>query len=68
MDEEKSLGFKRSIYVIEDMEAGEEFNQSNIRIIRPGHGLAPKYFEMLLGKKINKSVKKGTALTFDLIG
>lgn len=67
-DEEKSLGFKRSVYVIADMEAGEEFNQSNIRIIRPGHGLAPKYFEMLLGKKINKSVKKGTALTFDLIG
>ncbi len=67
-DEEKSLGFKRSVYVIADMEVGEEFNQSNIRIIRPGHGLAPKYFEMLLGKKINKSVKKGTALTFDLIG
>jgi N-acetylneuraminate synthase len=67
-DEEKSLGFKRSVYVIADMEVGEEFNQSNIRIIRPGHGLAPKYFEMLLGKKINKSVKKGTALTFDLLG
>ena len=67
-DEEKSLGFKRSVYVVTDMEAGEEFNETNIRIIRPGHGLAPKFFEMLLGKKINKSVKKGTALTFDLIG
>jgi pseudaminic acid synthase len=67
-DEKKSLGFKRSVYVVNDMVAGEEFNETNIRIIRPGHGLAPKYFDMLLGKKINKSVTKGTALTFDLIG
>jgi N-acetylneuraminate synthase len=67
-DEEKSLGFKRSIYVVEDMNEGEEFDAKNIRIIRPGHGLPPKYFEKLLGKKVNKAVKKGTALTFDLIG
>jgi pseudaminic acid synthase len=67
-DEKKSLAFKRSIYIVEDMKAGEVFTERNIRIIRPGFGLPPKYFEMLIGKKINKSASKGTALTFELIG
>ncbi|MCW3116593.1 MAG: N-acylneuraminate-9-phosphate synthase, partial [Chitinophagaceae bacterium] len=67
-EEEKSLTFKRSVYVVEDMEEGDVFTEKNIRIIRPGLGLYPKYYEQVLGKKINKSVKKGTALTFDLIG
>lgn len=67
-EELKSLTFKRSIYVVEDMEEGEMFTERNIRIIRPGLGMYPKYYEHMLGKKINKSVKKGTALTFDLIG
>ena len=67
-DEEKSIGFKRSIYIVEDINEGDILTKNNIRIIRPGHGLHPKYFDELLGKKINKSVKKGTALTFNLIG
>jgi pseudaminic acid synthase len=67
-DEMKSLTFKRSIYVVEDMQAGEIFTPLNIRIIRPGLGASPEHYEMLLGKKINRIVKKGTALTFDLIG
>jgi pseudaminic acid synthase len=67
-DEKKSLTFKRSIYVVEDMKAGDSFNSNNIRIIRPGLGIAPRYFELVLGKSVNKDVKKGTALTFDLIG
>lgn len=66
--EKKSLAFKRSIYIVEDMKAGDLFSKSNIRIIRPGLGISPSYFEIVLGKKINVSVKKGTALTFDLIG
>ncbi|MFA4870246.1 MAG: pseudaminic acid synthase [Pedobacter sp.] len=65
--EKKSQMFKRSIYVVEDMNEGEIFNEQNIRIIRPGLGISPKYFETMLGKKINRSVKKGTPLTFDLI-
>jgi len=67
-DEMKSLTFKRSVYVVEDMKAGETFTVQNIRIIRPGLGASPEHYEMLLGKKINQAVKKGTALTFDLIG
>lgn len=67
-DEKKSLTFKRSIYIVEDMKAGEEFTINNIRIIRPGLGMAPKYFETMLGKRVNSNVKRGTALTFDLLG
>ncbi len=67
-DEKKSLTFKRSIYIVEDMKTGDVFTEQNIRIIRPGFGLAPKYFDMLLGKKINCDAIKGTALTFTLIG
>jgi N-acetylneuraminate synthase len=67
-DERKSLKFKRSIYIITDLKEGDVLTEENTRIIRPGLGLAPKYFEKLLGKKINRDVKKGTPLTFDLIG
>ncbi len=68
MDAElKSKTFKRSIYVIKDMEEGDVFSEENIRIIRPGLGLAPKYFDIVLGKIVKKAVKRGTALTFDLI-
>jgi len=64
----KSLMHKRSVYIVKDMKAGEIFTDKNIRVIRPGLGLSPKYFEMLLGKKINRDASSGTALTFDLIG
>ncbi|PTS95982.1 pseudaminic acid synthase [Pedobacter sp. HMWF019] len=66
-EEKKSLTFKRSIYVVQDMNEGDVFTEENIRIIRPGLGLQPKYFEQLIGKKITKAAKRGTALTFDLI-
>ena len=66
--EKKSLTFKRSIYIVEDMKKGGKLTQQNIRIIRPGLGLSPQYFEKMLGKKVNCNIKKGTALTFDLIG
>ena len=67
-DEIKSLAYKRSIYIVEDMKAGDVLTTRNIRIIRPGFGLAPKYFDILIGKKVNRDIKKGTALTFELIG
>ena len=66
--ETASLVFRRSIYVVEDMRKGDVFTKENIRIIRSGCGLLPKHYEAILGKKINKSVKKGTALLWDLIG
>jgi N-acetylneuraminate synthase len=63
--EEKSLRFKRSIYVVKDIKAGDTLNSDNIKIIRPGDGLQPKYYEMLLGKTINKDLKMGTPLSFE---
>lgn len=65
--EKKSKMFKRSIYIVQDMKEGDIFTEENIRIIRPGLGLEPKYFDTMIGKKITKSAKRGTALSFDLI-
>ena len=67
-EEKKSLLFKRSIYIVEDMKKGDVFTEKNIRIIRPGLGLSPSYYTTLLGKHINYDAKKGTALTFNLFG
>lgn len=65
--ETKSLIFRRSLYISEDMKAGEVLNQKNLRAIRPGLGLPPKYYEQLLGKKVAKDLKKGTPVSLDLI-
>ncbi len=65
--EQKSIMFKRSVYVVDDMQAGEIFTSENIRVIRPGFGIAPKYYESTLGNKAIRAIKKGTALTFDLV-
>lgn len=65
--EEKSRLFKRSIYVGQDIQAGDLFTEGNLRIIRPGNGLAPKYLEQLLGKTAKTDLKAGTPLTWDLI-
>lgn len=67
-EEKKSRSFKRSIYIVEDMRKGDIFSEKSLRIIRPGLGLAPSYYETVLGKRINCDVKRGTALTFNLIG
>ncbi len=61
--EVKSRQFKRSIYVTKDIEKGEFFTPENIRVIRPGDGLHPKYWEEVLGTKAAKDWKKGTPLT-----
>lgn len=65
--EKSSLKFKRSIYVIKNVSAGEEISESNVRIIRPGFGLVPKYYEFILGKKFTKNVAQGTALRWDYL-
>jgi N-acetylneuraminate synthase len=66
-DEIKSLQFRRSLYVVEDVESGEIITGKNVRSIRPGLGLAPKYLEEVLGRKFSKKVKKGTALSWGLL-
>lgn len=65
--EEKSFVFRRSLYVCEDMKAGAVFTEKNLRAIRPGKGLPPKYQDVFMGKKILKDVKKGTPVSWDLI-
>ncbi len=65
--ESKSLKFRRSLYIARDMKAGEALTHENMRIIRPGYGLEPKYYEILLGKKINQNVKKGTPMSWKLV-
>jgi pseudaminic acid synthase len=60
--EKKSLLFKRSIYAVKDIQKGEVFTEENIRVIRPGDGLAPKYYERLLGVVSTLDYKKGVGL------
>jgi N-acetylneuraminate synthase len=66
--EEKARTRRRSLYIAEDLEAGDVLTASNLRRIRPGHGLAPKFFDVLLGRRVTRAVKKGTPATWDLIG
>lgn len=66
--EEKSKIFKRSIYIVKDVQEGEEFSKENIRSIRPGDGLTPKYLESILGKKAKKSLKRGTPMKLEYVG
>lgn len=66
--EMKSLVFRRSIYAAEDIRAGERLTMDNLRCVRPGLGLAPKYFETLLGRRVNRDVKRGTPIGWDVIG
>ena len=63
--EEKSRQFKRSIYVAQDIAAGEELTRKNVRVIRPGDGLAPKFYEELIGKKAQQALSKGTPLKME---
>lgn len=65
--ENKSKIFRRSLFVVKDIEAGEVFTEDNIRSIRPGHGLPPKNLKNILGKIANKNIKCGTPLTWDEI-
>lgn len=65
--EKKSLQYRRSLYVVKDVKAGDVLTQDNVRAIRPGLGLPPKYFEQVLGRKVNQDVKRGTALGWCLI-
>jgi N-acetylneuraminate synthase len=66
--EQKSLVFRRSLYITQDMEKGDILSPQNLRAIRPGLGLPPKFYSQLLGKKINQDVKKGTPASWDLLG
>jgi len=65
--EAKSRVFRRSLFVVKNMKAGEVFTKENVRSIRPGYGLPPKYLKNVLGKKAAKNLEKGTPLSWELI-
>lgn len=65
--ERKSMVFRRSLYVTRDVAAGEVFTAENVRAIRPGFGLPPKYIEVVLGKTARCAVKAGTPLSWDIL-
>ena len=60
--EEASTVFRRSIFVVKDIKAGEEFSKENIRVIRPSYGMKPKYYNETLGKKASCDIQRGTPL------
>ena len=65
--EKKSIQFRRSLYVVQDLKAGDLLSQENVHAIRPGLGLPTKYLEQVLGKTVKQNVKRGTGLSWDLI-
>lgn len=66
--EKKSRMFRRSIYISKDMKAGEIFTKDNLRLVRPGYGLLPEFYDVVLGKRISRDASKGTPMAWDLIG
>jgi pseudaminic acid synthase len=65
--EQGNVKFRRSLYIIKDVKAGELFTPENVRSIRPGYGLAPKYYNAVLGSKSTRDINKGSAVTFEHI-
>lgn len=65
--EEPNKKFRRSVYFIRDMRAGETITINHIRRIRPGFGLAPKHFDALLGRKVKQDIARGTACSWEMI-
>jgi pseudaminic acid synthase len=65
--EKASLAFRRSLFVVADVEQGEPFTGANVRSIRPGHGVAPRHLEAVIGRRAAVPVERGTPLTWDLI-
>ena len=65
--EKASLVFRRSLYVVADVKAGEKLTSTNVRAIRPGNGIAPKFYDEVIGKTAKRDIARGTPLSHDLI-
>jgi len=65
--EKKNKIFRRSLFVVKDLEKGKKFTAENVRSVRPGYGLEPKYLEKVIGKTVNQNIKRGTPLAWNLI-
>lgn len=66
--EHKSIQFRRSLYIVQDLKEGDSLTVNNVRAIRPGFGLPTKYLEYVIGKTVKQDVKRGTALDWAIIG
>lgn len=66
--EEASKVFRRSLFVVEDVAAGEEFSEKNVRCIRPGFGMAPKFLPEVLGRRASVAIERGTPLSWKHLG
>lgn len=66
--EMKSLVYRRSLYIVADVKKGDMLTHENIRAIRPGYGLPPKYLQSLLGRRVARDAKKGTPMSWELLG
>lgn len=66
--EKKSLQFRRSLYIVQDLKAGDVLTKENVRAIRPGLGLPTKYLAHVLGKTVKQDVLRGTGLSWELMG
>ena len=65
--EKKNLIFRRSLYFVKDIKAGERISNANIRKIRPGYGLSPKFYEEVLNKEVTRDISKGEPVSWELI-
>ncbi len=65
--ESGNVVFRRSIFVVDDMKKGDIFTEDNIRIIRPGYGLTPRYFNSVISKRAGRSIERGTPMSWDLL-
>ena len=65
--EKKSIVFRRSLYVVQNLKAGDVLTKENVRAIRPGLGLPTKYLEVVVGKIVKNDVKRGTALSWEIL-
>lgn len=64
--EKKSIVFRRSLYIVQNLKVGDVLTKENVRAIRPGFGLPTKYLEQVLGRRLKEDVKLGTAVSWDL--
>lgn len=66
--EETNIVFRRSIFCVKDIKRGEKITEENVRVIRPGYGMAPKFYPEILGQVALQDIERGTPMTFDVIG
>jgi N-acetylneuraminate synthase len=65
--EEKSKAFRRSLYIARDLAAGDLLTSDNVRVVRPGFGLPPKFLGIVVGRRLSKPASAGTPVTWDLL-